>query len=216
MKEIFDYRTLRLIIGIIAFSLPFVVSGIAGNSLPSISDSYFTEARDMFVGMLFVVGAFLFAYNGHSFKQAAWSKIAGVAAIFVAIFPTTCVNCEDNLDSYVHYIAAGILFSVLTYFCLFAFRKNIKGKPGKKALRSKIYFACGLVMASCMVSLLLAKLGLEEKTLKAYEVVYWGETIALAAYGLAWIVAGKCIPFLVDPDESLKFSLQHSKVKPAE
>jgi hypothetical protein len=52
-------------VGVIAFSLPFVFSAIANSSLGSMSGSYYTSARDVFVGMLFIVGAFLWAYNGH-------------------------------------------------------------------------------------------------------------------------------------------------------
>ena len=47
--------------GLIAFALPFVVAALAtdaANRLTSISASYHTNARDAFVGMLFVVSAF--------------------------------------------------------------------------------------------------------------------------------------------------------------
>ena len=64
-NPVFDYRALRLFVGIIAFALPFVVIVLSPVPLSSISASYFTEARDAFVGMLFFVWAFLCAYNGH-------------------------------------------------------------------------------------------------------------------------------------------------------
>ena len=34
-------------------------------------------------------------------------------------------------------------------------------------------------------------------------VVFWAEAIALIAFGAAWIVAGKAIPWLVNEDEKL-------------
>ncbi len=46
---VFDYRALRLIMGLIAFSLPFVVTLISATSLSSISASYHTDGRDIFV-----------------------------------------------------------------------------------------------------------------------------------------------------------------------
>ena len=65
-SAVFDYRALRLLVGLIAFALPIVVSLLSIKTLPSISASYHAEGRDAFVGMLFVVGAFLWAYNGHT------------------------------------------------------------------------------------------------------------------------------------------------------
>lgn len=55
VSPVFDHKTLRLLLGIIAFALPFLVTFIASTPLPSVSASYFTEARDWFVGMLFIV-----------------------------------------------------------------------------------------------------------------------------------------------------------------
>jgi hypothetical protein len=58
-NPVFDYRALRLLVGIIAFALPIAVPLIASTNLTSISASYYTNSRDIFVGMLFIVGSFL-------------------------------------------------------------------------------------------------------------------------------------------------------------
>ena len=200
---IFDYRALRLIVGLIAFALPFVVSIISSSPLSSISASYHTEARDAFVGMLFVVGAFLWAYNGHTQLQAWASKIASFAAIFVAIFPTTCDICETDIKSIIHYGAAAILFAILAYFCFGPFRKNTKGQKGKKGKRSKIYFTCGWIIVGCMLGLGLMELTISYETLKAFKVTYWAEAIALSAFGIAWTIAGKYFRPFVDKEEAL-------------
>lgn len=65
---VFDYRTLRLMVGAIAFLLPWAVIVITLRITSSISASYHTEVRDIFVGALFVIGALLLAYNGHRVK----------------------------------------------------------------------------------------------------------------------------------------------------
>jgi hypothetical protein len=62
---VFDYRTIRGLIGLITLLLPAAVSILATEALDSISWSYYTDARDVFVGALFVVGAFLISYKGH-------------------------------------------------------------------------------------------------------------------------------------------------------
>ena len=63
---VFSPYTLRLIVGFIAFALPPIVISITATMTSSISASYYTNARDVFVGLLFVIGAFLLAYNGRS------------------------------------------------------------------------------------------------------------------------------------------------------
>lgn len=200
-KEIFDYRTLRFVIGVIAFSLPFIVSFVASVSLPSISASYYTEARDGFVGMLFIVGGFLLAYNGHSTKQLIASKVASVAAIGIAIFPTSCKECEPGIISTLHYLSAAILFSILAYFCLVPFRKNIKDKSGKKKLRNNIYLWCGVMMIVCMLFIAGVNIVLPSETIKNFRLVYWGEAISLCAFGFAWFVSGKALRVFAEKDE---------------
>jgi len=202
--KVFDYRALRLLMGVIALSMPFVVRALAGESLSSISASYYTAARDAFVGMLFVVGAFLWAYNGHTPSEATASKVAALAALCVAVFPTTCSDCQVTLVSWVHYIAAVVLFSILAYFCLGPFRERTKGQPGKKGRRAKIYFICGWVMVLCMVAAVLAKLVLSPELMDRLEITFWAEATALVAFGVAWITAGKFIPPLVDESEALR------------
>jgi len=39
---------------------------------------------------------------------------------------------------------------------------------------------------------------------KTLNITYWAEAIALVAFGVAWIVAGKIISPLVDKDEALR------------
>jgi hypothetical protein len=201
---VFDYRALRLLIGLIALALPFFVSLISSSPLASISASYYTEARDAFVGALFVVSAFLWAYNGHSLNEAMASKIASLAAISIAIFPTACDVCETDLISSIHYVAAATLFAILAYFCFRPFRQNTKGKKGKKGRRSKIYYICGWIMVGCILFVLATQITLPDETIKALSVTYWAELIALVAFGIAWIVAGKILPPLVDKSEALQ------------
>ena len=201
---VFDYRALRLLVGLIAFTLPFVVSILSSSTLSSISASYHTNARDAFVGMLFVVSAFLWAYNGHSTQETWASKGAALAAILVAVFPTACEICETSIISIIHYSAAVILFSSLAYFCFGPFRKNTKGQGGKKGRRSKIYLTCGWIMVACMVIIGIAELLISDEIIKALNVTYWGEAVALAAFGIAWIVAGKYFSLFTDEDEALK------------
>jgi hypothetical protein len=201
---VFDYRALRLAMGIIALALPFVVTFIAATGLASVSASYYSSARDVFVGLLFVVSAFLFAYNGHSNVQSIASKVAAVAAVVVALFPTAR-SCElTSWVSKLHTTAAVVLFGILIYFCLGPFRENTKGQGGKKGLRARFYLGCALVMIGAMAAGVVGWFVLPCETRMEIKLFYWVEAISLAAFGVAWIVAGKVVPPLVDEDEALK------------
>lgn len=159
--EIFDYRTLRLLVGIVAFALPIVVwsaARIADVKIDSISASYWVDdARDLFVGALFIIATLMAAYNGHDpsgdennsspgaphplmkWISEKWaSKVAALMAIGVALFPTRCAGCERNADMVIHYISAAVLFAIITYFCLGSFRKRAleKAVEAEKAASS--------------------------------------------------------------------------------
>jgi hypothetical protein len=76
-RLVFDHQTIRLIIGIIALGFPFAVALRILEISPSISWSYWAKpsgpplaVRDLFVGFLFIIGAFLFSYKGHKHGPA--------------------------------------------------------------------------------------------------------------------------------------------------
>ncbi len=200
---VFDYRALRLLVGLIAFLLPFVVSIVSAARLPSISASYYTNARDAFVGMMFVVSAFLWAYNGHTPTEAWTSKVASIAAALIALFPTNCYVCNVDTSSVIHSVTAAVLFSILAFFCFSPFRVKIKGAEGKKGRRNKVYLLCGWVMVACIFVMGVFKLDVLQEAGNHLRITYWGEAIALVAFGFAWIVAGKYIPLFVDKEEEL-------------
>ena len=201
-SAVFDYRGLRLLVGLIALSLPIVAVALAGRSLPSISASYYSNARDMFVGQLFVVGAFLFAYNGHSDYESYASKVASIAALCVASFPTTCDGCPVGFHSIVHYLSAALLFSILAYFCFIPFQRGLKDKPGKGKIRRRwIYAICGSVMVACIIVIALANLLLSREAVEAWRITFWGEWLALTAFGIAWIASGKTLRWIADEEE---------------
>jgi uncharacterized Tic20 family protein len=207
---VFDYQVSRLVVGIIAFTLPFAVSFISWKPLPSISASYYTDARDVFVGMLFIVGSFFLAYNGHDIWQSRASKIASLAAILAALFPTKCDACKINAIALVHYCSATALFLILAYFCLGPFAKKAKNKNTKKSGRRRIiYQICGTIMIVCIVTVgisLAAEIGSEVR------IIYWAEAVALVAFGTAWMTASRPIKFLAEEGERLALFKKELKV----
>ncbi len=203
MYRVFDYRGLRTLIGIIAITLPFSVTFLAGGILTSISMGYHVGARDIFVGFLFIVGSFLAAYNGKSPKEAWASKTAGLMAFIVALAPTAKDDAEAGILSILHFSAAVLLFVILTWFCLCVFRRDVlKKEPltSKRKRRSRVYTTSGYIMIASMVFgvvwyLFLKDAGNLEKT------VFWVEAACLLSFGRAWLVAGKILPYYTDDED---------------
>lgn len=138
-----SYLWLRIGIGGIGLLLPFalivfvdLVEGDNPATRGSFSAYYWTGARDIFVGSLCVIGVFLVGYkfsagSGSSAKESRMSTIAGIAAILVALFPTS--RPTDGPDSFmpaltplqqtlteslvrtVHYAAAATFILMLAY-----------------------------------------------------------------------------------------------------
>ncbi|MDU0354123.1 hypothetical protein RS130_09405 [Paraglaciecola aquimarina] len=99
----FNYEILRTIIGWIAISIAVIcsISYFCYTNIPpaisavptSISVSFHFGSIIPFVGLLFVVSAFLFAFDGAGKLQFWLSKLAAICAALVAIFPTN-INFE--------------------------------------------------------------------------------------------------------------------------
>jgi drug/metabolite transporter (DMT)-like permease len=192
-----SYLTLRRVVGILGILLPVllvVVSSLVHSRLEiqdSISDYYGTEMRDIFVGVLFVVGLFLFAYRGYERKDDIAGDLACLFALGVALFPSTSASQAIRT---VHVISAAALFIVLSCFSLFLFTKTDKDVlPRKKRIRNVIYVICGVIMLACIVSIALYSVLLRNTSVAAIKPVFWLESLALWAFGISWLIKGETL-----------------------
>lgn len=222
---VFDFITMRWLMGLIVLLLPGIVRFIATEKIPSISWSYHTEARDYFVGLLFVIGAFLISYKGHKREEDIVSSVGGIAAWVTALNPTAFSVGSTNMTSTIHYLGAFVLFSTTVYFCLYAFTSRARRKSKRKdkrkgkgkgiflidfifqykgpldpaARRILFYQICGLGITSMMVlSAIVGFSGVDEPS----NLIFLAQTIALLLFGTAWLVASQFLPFLIDKKKS--------------
>src|SRR5215467_12937467 len=90
----FSGEFIRLLVGLITLTFPWIIWIASSFSrLTSISGSYYTSARNLFVGLLFVLGAFLFVYKGRGRSQPWVAKLGALAPVVAALFPTNCDGC---------------------------------------------------------------------------------------------------------------------------
>ncbi len=190
-----DHRTIKLIVGCIALFLANVTSLLSQNAIESISASYHVGgwARDVFVGSLFAITAFLLAYNGYSTREMLLSKVAAIAAFGVAMFPCGC-KVHPEIIPGLHGIAAGVMFVVLAALCYtFLGRARAKGHP-EAMTRSYIYAGCGLTIIASIVVVGGDNLLGGAIADRVPRLTFYSERAALYAFGVAWLTASRVFP----------------------
>jgi hypothetical protein len=193
--------TMRKLIGILGMALGFAVvfGGVIfgnGGIERSFSAYYLTNMRDLFVGVLFITGAFLLSYKGYDFHDNLITSLSGIMAIGIAIFPVEATipnnifNFNTTWASALHTITSVSFFLLLSYMSYFRFTKGSSDTKIKKT-RNIIYKASALVMA---VNLVFGGaymfLGLFPDSPYFITII---EIIMLNAFGVSWLVKGQAI-----------------------
>jgi hypothetical protein len=190
-----SYVTLRRVVGVLGVGLPVVVA-VWGFALcacvelqPSISDYYGLRTRDAFVGILFAIAWFLFAYRGYDRRDDIAGDLACLFALGVAFFP----NNGTALEKAVHFGSALALFLVLSYFSLCLFTKTGGSPTREKTKRNRIYRFCGAVILVCIALIGLYYWRFQEAGIARQKPVFWLESAALWAFGFSWFVKGETL-----------------------
>jgi drug/metabolite transporter (DMT)-like permease len=206
--EVISYRALRRAIGILGILLPLLVTGVAwafGDTgcQPSISAYFHTTAREVFVGVLAVVGAFLISYKGFDSADSRASNVAGVAAIAVAAFPCQSLLAGPRLGIFqlpqawsnrVHVLAAAVLFVTLAGISAFLFTRSApNAMTRQKKSRNVVYRTCAVIMALALLEIAASALFMTQAKQDLYRTTFLGETVALLAFGVSWLVKGETI-----------------------
>lgn len=194
-----DGRTvqrLRFGIGLIGVLLPivlplwnwiFVQFGHQTAILPnSMSTSYYTSTRNIFVGSLCALGVFLIGYRFNT-RDDVWSTVAGVFAIGVALFPAApkTPTAYQSAIGYAHLVFASILLSGLALFCISSFRDP--SDPNRRSV-NRAYLSAGITIFAFLAIAVVAG------------ITHWGdhwrltplyvcEAVSVWSFGAAWIAA---------------------------
>ena len=170
---------------------------------PSISAYFHTTAREVFVGVLAVVGAFLISYKGFDSTDSRASNLAGVAAICVAAFPCQSRFAGPKLGIFqlpqvwsnrIHILAAGTLFATLAVISAFLFTRTAPhGMTRQKRRRNVVYRTCAAVMVLALLEIAASSLLMTEAKQDLYRTTLLGEAIALLAFGISWLVKGETV-----------------------
>jgi hypothetical protein len=209
---VIGYMLLRQVVGWIGTLLPIVLLvGVAISSTQSRPDSmsgyYYTDMRNVFVGALCALGAFLGAYDGYDDLDRWITNIAGFCAIGVAFCPTKPTVCVPGARacpaSSVAQLSTSqqvvgdihVFFAVTTFVMLglMALRFATGGKTptGQDTSGENfIYRASGITILSCVLLAVLSNL-LPASVNAHWPLLFIFEAVAVFAFGVSWFVKGR-------------------------
>jgi hypothetical protein len=166
----------------------------------SISTYYHTPMRDIFVGSMIAIGAFLWFYQGATKRENFALNCAGILAIVVALTPTAFlekdgqIKCEtftlrgisETTASYIHGTSAMLFFVAIAFVCIFTSGETLKAisVPARKDFYKKIYKFIGAGMIIFPASSALLLVLWEEKN----NIIYFVELAAVWSFSTYWIV----------------------------
>jgi hypothetical protein len=217
---VISYLCLRQIVGWIGTLLPIVLLvGLAISSTQSRPDSmsgyYYTDMRNVFVGALCALGAFLGAYDGYDRVDRWITDLAGLGAIGVAFCPTkpAVANLSTGQQAVgdVHVFFAVTTFTLLGLMAL-RFAKGGKTPPGQDWMgrirnglgfganpddeperykgENLIYRASGITILSCVMLAVLSNL-LPASVNAHWPLLFVFEAVAVFSFGVSWFVKGR-------------------------
>ncbi len=203
-EPVLNYFILRRAIGAAGFLLPvglFVFGFVQkwDDQPGTISEYYHTPARDIFVGLMTCIAAFLYCYTGYDRVDNFMTNAAGLAAIGVAFFPADTDSGPRSTVGTIHLICAGIFFFSLAVISIWLFRKSGgQAEPtSQKKKRNAVHLLCGLTILVCLAAILVWLSQDGKPSIAAinhsYRPVFWIESLAVWAFALSWMVKGQAI-----------------------
>ena len=197
LKHIIDtYFSTRFGIGIIGLAFPIILWSIGlkfGVPLQgSISAYYHTPMRNVFVGILFAIGASLFLYKGYGTTEDFVLDAAGILALCVALLPTspaTKLSCDTFTAPLWHGISAVLFFVLIAGICIAEafgklYRSKIPQSQKSKGFFTKIYWilGIGMIVLPVVSALWLYFIG------ETGSLIFWVETAGVVIFSTYWMV----------------------------
>ena len=189
------YLNLRIGLAVLSILFPLLL-WFGGEKLGiplrgSMSEYYHAERccgsmRDVFVGLMFVIGTGLYLYKGYSTKENISLNIAGAFAVGVALLPME-INCKPNC-SYItaHGVCVLGFFSGIAYSLWFCAKDTVDKLPSKddQQFFRKAYNILGwLLPLSIIAAYIVTVFG---RALSSY--VFFVELIAVWTVAFYWII----------------------------
>lgn len=205
-----SYVQLRKFIGILGIALPFacILGGwIFGHAAvqTTLSGYYYTNMRDMFIGIMVCVSLFLITYKGYEPKDQVITTVTGIAGFGVAIFPCNMGEFGDvrvgifqlmsKYSNWVHASSAILFFLLLAInsICIFTISNDVQNMTQGKLTRNLVYRLCGGIIICSLICLIVLVIFLPSSVIGNSLIILFLETVMLIAFGISWLVKGETI-----------------------
>lgn len=216
LKYVKSYLLIRLIIGFLGWTLPLLVvagSLVLGEADPwkdSLSAYYHFGMGDVFVGTLCATSLFLISYMAFELKfDNICSIVAGVAALGVALFPTqggpTLTPLQERLGedfvARLHFTFAAVFILALAAICWrFGYGEAHRPDrtPAQQARGKVLHYTCAGAIVVAVVYIALAAV-LTMPAVLGEKALFFGETVAVVAFGISWFIKGTELRLLLGP-----------------
>jgi hypothetical protein len=214
-----SFMTMRALSGLLGFALPLLLVGIGKawdyDDRPwfrgSLSEYYYSGAREWFIGVLSATAAFLLVYKVvEPTLENILSLTAGVAVIFVVGFPTGTPYYIDELtplqewnESFVegvHYTFAVLFIGSLGAITFFfgvreALRRTQVGRFSQVFWR-RWHWSCAIAIAAAGAWIIANALTAKYLEWDIWKPVIVGEWVAVWAFAASWFYKGLDIDYL--------------------
>lgn len=212
--------SLRKGLGILGLLLPVVLLLVSVLS-PTVSLQrslsayyYVPHLRDLLVGVLWAIGAFLVFYRGYTTVPRAFQNLptwlsrhmtdtklttlAGIGALATALLPTcNGYACASGFFIAALHLAGSVTFlGTLAVLSICAFTESDSPRESwnaEKIWSNRVYTTCGWTIVACLVAagfVLWLKI---ESIGPVSQPVFWLESLAIWAFGFSWLVKGDAI-----------------------
>ena len=210
-QSVISYFYLRRAIGILGVLMPAAVwfIGYLDHLDPQVYDTisshYYSRARDVFVGIMALIGVLVFFYHSPIRWENTVARITGIAGVFIGILPMDPTGkmrgyMDHTLFEHLHRYPVIAFFAGGLYLVAFSFRRTTTIQehdhqkievtspfPGvKKSRRNHWYTACAAVMTVSLALLITALLNGWTGAPK-----YVPESLAIISFAVAWLVKGQ-------------------------
>lgn len=187
---------LRVVLGVLAIALPWIVALLNKGIPESISATYYVpECVTPFMGILVSSSVILMCYKGYDLQDDIILTLSGIMGLGICLFPTV-TNQFDYVGTFhlpvatsanLHNIFAIIFFALLSYNSFFLFTKGDATPTKNKKIRNIIYRVCAVGMLASFSIMLLPYFPIQ---------IWLVETIALSFFGLSFLTKADVFPFL--------------------
>lgn len=204
-----SYVQLRQLIGYLGIALPLtcILGGkILGKAKlqTTLSGYYFTNMRDVFIGIIIGMSLFLITYKGYERIDQMITSLTGVFGLGIAIFPCNVSEGPDmsvgvfqlmsKTSNTIHALCALSFFLLLAINSIFIFTMSSgRQLTRRKKYRNLIYRISGFIIIGSILILIMYVLIVPKATLETSFFILGLESVMLLCFGVSWLVKGETL-----------------------